>query len=322
VNNFKPIAAGSTYTCTVTVDDHGVRLDAFIAKQFPSYSRSFFQRMIAHQLVQINGSIVIRPGVVVKKADSVTLTFPTQAYDPKDAAAFIGKPPIPVIFEHEHFLIIDKPAGWVVHAPHRFSDEVTVVDWLISHYPDLQQVGIAERPGIVHRLDKETSGLLIIARTNYAHQQFGALFVSRTVQKTYLAVVVGVPAAAQATISLPIGRDPVSKVKMKTFPALRAHDATIRAARTDYRVLETFKNSALLELKPLTGRTHQIRVHCAAIGHPLMADKVYGQETPLMARHALHAQALAFVFDEQAYDFCSPLPDDFAALVHKLRTLA
>jgi 23S rRNA pseudouridine1911/1915/1917 synthase len=179
---------------------------------------------------------------------------------------------------------------------------------------------VSDRPGIVHRLDKDTSGLLLIARTNYAHATFNTLFQTRTIHKTYLALVHGHPPAS-GTIDLAIGRHPVNRHTMTTFKAgtYEAARHRTRNAFTAYTVLEYFDEYSLLEVKPVTGRTHQIRVHLAALGHPIVGDAVYGTASKLIARQALHAHRLQFMFDGQEHIFTQPLPGDMANVVSSIK---
>jgi len=307
-------AISHLFAITVPPDTVPVRIDIFLAHHLKNYSRSFFQRMIAENGIHLNGHLVVKPSIIIRSHDQLNLSFAPAVPLYKDQASFAEKKPIKLVFEHEHFFIINKPAGWMVHAPHNRCQEATVVDWLVHSYQDLKTVGNHERPGIVHRLDKDTSGLLIIARTNYAHMVFTGLFKQRALKKTYLAIVAGHPAYSQGTLEFPIARDPKNRTKMSTS----VHNITrtkSRAALTEYRVVEYFKETTLLELVLITGRTHQIRVHCAAMGHPIIGDQLYGKKSPLITRQALHAHKLSFVFDNQEYHFCSDLPEDFNNLI-------
>jgi 23S rRNA pseudouridine1911/1915/1917 synthase len=309
-----PIPGGSLFRLHVSIDEHNWRLDTLLANRFAHYSRTFFQQVVTQNGTVINNLVAKKPSTLVKTGDTVDITFPTQAYDRKDTSVFASKPAITIMLEHQHFLVINKPAGWIVHAPHKFSTEVSVVDWLTHHYADTASVGNADRPGIVHRLDKDTSGLLILARTNYGHQTFSTLFANRLIHKTYVALVTGTPPTS-GTIDLPIGRDPITKVKMRTFSRLRPSDTTIRHALTEYHLVQQFPTMALLQLQLHTGRTHQIRVHCAALGHPLVGDATYGSSSDQIGRHALHASTLQFIFDGQEYKIESAIPDDMAPLI-------
>lgn len=196
----------------------------------------------------------------------------------------------------------------------------TLVDWLRAFYPDLGQIGLEDRPGIIHRLDKDTSGLIIISRTHRAYKQFGQMFRNRTIQKTYQAIVQGHP-ESNGIIDLFIGRDPHIPVKMTAFDTKKAqryirHGHKLRHAITHYKVIQYFENYTLLELKPVTGRTHQIRVHLSALGHPIVGDPLYGMpDKKHIKRHALHASDLSFELDNQRFSFSLPLPDDMQTLI-------
>ena len=217
--------------------------------------------------------------------------------------------------EDPDFYIIEKPAGLMVHRPSTSSVELTLIDWLVHQVPEIINIGHPERPGIVHRLDKNTTGLLIVPRTSRAHMLFSDLFKNRDIKKTYLAVVRGHP-EKEGTIELPIGRDPITRNKM-TVNGIEAREAVTR-----YKVLTYFENAALVEIYPVTGRTHQIRVHFKAIGHPLLGDQLYGTRSPLIKRHALHATQLTFDFKGKPYTFTSTPPQDFELLLSKLKKIA
>jgi 23S rRNA pseudouridine1911/1915/1917 synthase len=303
-----------TYEFVVTDLDIPRRLDVFLHHQIPSYSRSFFQTLIAAGNVKINNKIISKPSYNTKGGDTILVTLTVPPIPPSATCYdFLNNFNVKIIFTHEHFFIIEKPAGLIIHKTSTQS-EATLVDWLLYYCHEIKKVGNVERPGIVHRLDKDTSGLLIIARTNYAHTIFGDMFKNRTIHKTYYAVVEGTP-PAEGIINFPIARHSSERHRMThKIPSGRS-------AITHYKTITYFKNHALLELKPITGRTHQIRVHCAAIGHPLVGDKVYGSSSKLIGRHALHAGKISFAFDGQDYNFNSPLPEDFEQLLKKLASL-
>ncbi len=307
------VEPNSHFVLHVPQEYDGSRIDTFITAQFPLYSRSFFTRLIDDGNVSLNDTPISKGGVRVAAGDSVSVQFPAQREIQVDALK--EKPDVEVIYESPDFLIINKPAGLLVHPTSMKSTAATLVDWLLLNYSNIEDVGYVDRPGIVHRLDKDTSGLLIVPRTNHTHGIFSDLFRDRKMSKTYYAIVEGHP-EREGTITAPIGRDPVSKTKMTTHerPGLKMRDAT-----THFKVLEYFENAALVEVKPVTGRTHQIRVHFVSIGHPLIGDVVYGKKSKLIKRHALHAHNLAFEFQGKKYAFEKTLPEDLQQLINKLR---
>lgn len=311
------IGPNSVFTFTFDASQDSMRLDRFLSAQFSAYSRSYLQGLIHDGCVTVNSVIVQKPSIILKHHDQIVVTFPPA----RDFAAIKQlQVNLEVIIVHEeaHFLVLDKPAGLCVHAPHANSPEPTLVDWILSNYKEIAQVGTADRPGIVHRLDKDTSGVIIIPRTPYAHATFGAMFERRDMHKTYYAVVHGHPEAV-GTIDLPIARSQSNKTKMATYDPSIYTNQKVRAAITHYRVVEYFESAALLEVKPVTGRTHQIRVHCASINHPIIGDIVYGTATHMIGRQALHARALGFEFNGKKYNFMTELPRDFQDLIEKLR---
>lgn len=301
----------------ITTENANMRLDKFIVQQYPAYSRTFLQELIHNEHIAINGKIVNKSSIILKTNDLVTITFPEISKPEKKIhATDFG---VEILYKGDHFLVVNKPAGLLVHETETKSDEPTLVDWIISNFEEIRHVGIIDRPGIVHRLDKDTSGIIIIPRTNYAHAQFGDMFKNKTIQKTYLAVVEGHP-PIEGTVNLPIGRHPVLRHKMATFtPADVSRSSSIREAVTHYKVLEYFNDAALIEAKPVTGRTHQIRVHMASLGHPLLGDQTYGKKSKLIKRHALHAYKIEFEFDGKPYSFVCEPPDDFNMLLKTIK---
>lgn len=321
MSNMDQIQPNSYFSFSVNESDTHTRLDVYIAQQFSQYSRSFFKHLIAQGWVKINNIVTNKQGNLLKTGDIVTIQFPPKrTIDPTTIKQIdFG---IHTLYEHEHFLIISKPAGLLVHPPSANCTEATLVDWLVANYSEIRTVGYPDRPGIIHRLDKDTSGIIIIPRTNYAHTIFGQLFKDRTIRKKYYALVEGHP-EKKGSIDLPIGRDPIARTKMKAFSPdeqLSYSTKKIRSATTHYNVVEYFDDYSLIEAKPITGRTHQIRVHCAVIGHPIVGDTVYGKKSSLIKRQALHAQELSFTFDNKDYLFSSNRPDDFKNALKTIET--
>lgn len=325
MENTQLIAPNSTFTFIITQEQAPIRLDKYLATQFTLYSRSFLQGLIEDKLVSINNKLVSKPSTMLKEHDTLTVCFPpektlhsasTQSDKQSNSAHNVQ-----IIAHHEHFLILNKPAYLMVHTPGAKSTEFTLVDWLVAHYEDIKQVGCIDRPGIVHRLDKDTSGVIIIPRTNMAHATFGAMFMNRTISKTYLALVHGNP-ADEGCIDYPIGRSLHYRSRMTAFPP-GTHmpiNTKTRAATTNYRVIEYFNDCALVEVKPITGRTHQIRAHFAALGHPLLGDTLYGGSTNTgIKRHALHAHSIAFTFQNTNHIFTADLPEDFKQTLEFIR---
>lgn len=306
-------------TFIITQADEHHRLDTYLSNQLPRYSRSFLQRLIQEKNVAINEKVAGKASTVLKINDCVVVQFPEpeipQPKNPLDPALSI-----PILFEHEHFLVINKPAGLLVHEPNRSSKDATLVDWIKAHYQEIALTGQVDRPGIVHRLDKDTSGVLIIGRTNYAHASFGALFEKREIHKTYLAIVHGNPPKT-GSIDLAIARDPHIRVRRFAVDLHTPDSFKRRAALSHYTVLEYYNDYSLVEVKPVTGRTHQIRVHLAAIGHPLVGDAIYGKASSLIKRHALHAHTLSFMFDDHQHTFKANIPEDMQSLLEKIRAM-
>ena len=258
----------------------GKRLDHFLQEQLREYSRSRIQSWIKEGRVQVNGaaakaSLQLRGGeqVEVSPAD-----LPPLKATPEDL-------PVEILYEDAAVIAVNKPAGLTVHAGAGQHDG-TLVNRLVHHFQGLSQVGGDERPGIVHRLDKDTSGVLLVARTDAAHRALAAQFAARTVQKTYLALVNGRVNADSGRIVKPIARDPVRRTRMT------ARLATGREAITEYRVRQRWEKFTLLEVRIKTGRTHQIRVHLASLGHPVAGDRLYG--APAAQRLFLHAWRIGF----------------------------
>jgi len=311
------IAPNTVFCLKMASDQTQIRLDKYLCAQFPLYSRTFFQQLIIQKLITVNGISQIKPSLLLKAHDDIIIKFPGEPVI--DVSNKIDPQlPITIIAEHEHFLIINKPANLMVHAPQHESQEFTLVDWILKNHTEIANIGCIDRPGIVHRLDKDTSGIIIIPRTNFAHTQLSSLFANRAIHKTYHAIVQGHPEKS-GIIDAPIGRCKYNKTKMAISPGTTG---PVRNAISHYTVLEYFENSSLIEIKPVTGRTHQIRVHMASIGHPIIGDKVYGTLSPLIDRQALHAYSINFEFNHETHYFIAPLTDDIEKTLEKLRCKA
>ena len=286
----------------------GGRLDRFVAEQCPDLTRARGAALIRQGCVRVNGAPV-RPSHPLRAGDLVEVSVPPPA--PTDIAP--QPMALSVVYEDSALLVIDKPAGLTVHPGPGHPDR-TLVNAVLALAPGIEGVGGEQRPGIVHRLDKDTSGLIVVAKTHAAHASLSRQLKERRVRKTYLALVRGAPREDDGAIDAPIARDPRRRQRMAVVSGGRA-------ARTEWRVLRRYDDCALLEAMPVTGRTHQIRVHLAHIGHPLVGDALYGKPSPLVARHFLHAARLAFLLppDEQAWrEFEAPLPPDLRAALDSL----
>ena len=313
----QPIKQASTFSITVDEQNNGIRIDKFITQQFSQYSRSFLQKLFQQNLVTVNQTKTVKSSYVLKTGDQIFIQFPA----PQDSNIKKEIPTdlnVAIIAKYDDFLIIDKPAGLVVHAPNKNYSEVTLSDWVVDTHEEIAHVGLIDRPGIVHRLDKDTSGLMIIPRTNHAHATMTEMFKQRKIHKTYLAIVHGHPPAT-GTIDFFIGRHPTIRNKMHHFTNTTKR-MNSRDALTHFKVLDYFKDFSLVEIKPITGRTHQIRVHFAALGFPLLADTVYGKSSKILKRHALHAHQLEFEFDNQKYQFSSPMPEDLQQIINDFQS--
>lgn len=306
-----------SHTIHVTQPFVANRIDHFLCSQFPNHSRSFFHNLLAQNCVYQN-DLVAKKNNKLKLHDTVTITFPEiKTHNAQQHVDYNFN--VSVVHQDEHFYVIHKPAGLVVHPPSVKNLDPSLTDWIVLNVPAIASVGIPERPGIVHRLDKDTSGIMLIARSSHGHTQFTNMFKNRIIHKTYLAIVHGHP-PKQGSIDLPIGRHPIHRTKMATYTSEHLTNPHVRTALTNYKVLKYFEDYSLLELKPITGRTHQIRVHCAAIGHPLVGDAVYGKKSKLINRHALHAKELAFVFDGKPNIHSHQIPEDLQNLLTHLQT--
>lgn len=293
-------------------DENGVRIDAWISKRLEKYSRSYIQKLIDDGLVSVNGSVV-KANYKVKMEDNITVQIP----EPEVLDIVPEDIDVPILYEDEHIIVVNKPKGMVVH-PAAGNYSGTLVNALMKHCGDnLSSINGVIRPGIVHRIDKDTSGVLVIAKNNSAHAILSGKLKEHDVNRIYIAVAEGNVPADRGKVDAPIGRHPVDRKKM----AVNMKNG--RRAVTHFRVLERFKSSTLLELKLETGRTHQIRVHMAYIGHPLVGDTVYGRKKQKYGfeGQALHAAVLGFTHPRtgEYVEFSADPPQEFRELVEKLR---
>lgn len=302
-------------TYVVPAERRRERADKVLAAAFPGHSRAAFQRALAAGLVRADGRVIAQDADV---SAGQTLEFEFPATQP--AALRPVAIPLAVLFEDAHLLAVNKPAGMVVH-PGVGTGEDTLVHALLAHCAGgLSGIGGVERPGIVHRIDKDTTGVLIVAKHDAAHRALSDQFASRTLRKEYLALVSGAPAAESGTVDRAIARHPVHRHRMTVGEGGRP-------ARTDWVVEERFgRHAALLRCRIHTGRTHQIRVHLKSLGHPLLGDATYGWKPvaglPLPPRVMLHAEYLALTHPVtgRPLDLRAPVPEDFATLLAALRS--
>ena len=308
-----------------TESEAGKRLDTVIIAHLSTLSRSRANRLIRGGHVTVNG-LIRKPGYLTKPGDIVRFETPS----PEPITCSAEPIPISILYEDGDVIVLNKPPGLVVH-PGAGHKSRTLVNALLFHCPDLERVGGGFRPGIVHRLDKDSSGILVVAKNDKAHESLSRQFKKRQVQKRYLALVYGNVKAPEGVISLPIGRHPTDRKKMST------ESRRSRSTETRWKIKEAFSGVTLFEIDLKTGRTHQVRVHCAAIGHPVVGDATYGgkkrwkdlAQGPMqdlaraIRRQMLHAWKLSFVHPRtgQWMHFESPVPKDMASVLESLRSL-
>jgi 23S rRNA pseudouridine1911/1915/1917 synthase len=289
------------------------RLDKFLVTCLPDFSRSRLQSLIQNGFVWVDGKVVTKAGTGLNTGQNVEIIIPAPV--PVDLQP--EEIPLDIIFENDDLLIINKPAGMVVH-PAAGHSTGTMVHAVLAHVKNLEGIGGEQRPGVVHRLDKDTSGLIVIAKNDRTLHWLQEQFKSRRVKKTYLALVDGLPPTPQGRIEAPIGRDSVRRKQMAIQTLAKGRDAV-----TEYRTLERFEKHTLLEVHPLTGRTHQIRLHLAFIGCPIVGDKVYGNRkvSIIVPRQFLHAARLEIIFpgEKVAKKFEANLPDELTKILKELR---
>lgn len=297
----------------IEAPEKGQRLDKCLAGRLPEFSRSRIQQLIEQGCVTLGAATITDAARKVKPGDIYSVS------EPELVATKLRATPLTlnIVFEDKHFLVIDKPAGMTVHPAPGHADD-TLVNALLAHCADsLSGIGGVMRPGIVHRIDKDTSGLLVVAKHDAAHRNLAAQIVARTLKREYLAVVRGVPKPASGAIEGAIAR---SKINRKKMTVVKSGGKT---AKTYYKTEEVLGDYALLRCQLDTGRTHQIRVHLTHIGHPLVGDPVYGRATKAIdfPRQALHATALTLHHPDtgKKMEFSSSIPKDMKELLVRLR---
>lgn len=290
------------------------RLDKFLVSRMADFSRTRLQSLIKDGQVKVNGEPATKAGFVLETGDQVELILPP--VKPSDIVP--EDIPLNVIFENKDLVVIDKPAGMVVH-PAAGHHQGTLVNAVLAHDPELEGIGGEIRPGIVHRLDKNTSGLILVAKNDFTLRWLQGQFRLREVRKEYIALSDGHPPTPTGRIEAAIGRNPTQRKEMAIVS-----DEKGRSAASEYRVLEQFPEHTLFVVHPETGRTHQIRLHLAFINCPVVADTVYGRRTPSLPleRHFLHAARISILLPGESTQrsFESPLPEDLQSVLKLLRS--
>ncbi len=289
------------------------RLDVFLTACLPEFSRSRLQGLIRDGFVSVDGEPVTKTGRDLEAGERVAIHIPP----PVPSGLVAENIPLEIIFENEDLLVVNKPAGMVVH-PSPGHDRGTLVQAALGHAPEMEGIGGEERPGIVHRLDKDTSGLIVIAKNEQTHRWLQDQFRTRTVEKVYLALVDGKPPTPNGRVEAPIGRNTTHRKRMSVVPLEKG-----RVAVSEYKTLESFHKHTLIEVHPLTGRTHQIRVHMAFLGCPVVGDTIYGKKKPTMelGRHFLHAHRLKIVLPGESKPrvFEAGLPEELEKVLDEVR---
>lgn len=291
-----------------------IRIDKVLATHLPELSRSRLQSLIKAGYVSIDGRVISKPSEILSGKVQIEILIPPQT--PSDL-----KPeyiPLEIIFENDDVIVVNKPAGMVVH-PSAGHDSGTLVHAALAHAPAMEGVGGEVRPGIVHRLDKDTSGIILLAKNDLTHHWLQNQFSSRQVEKIYTALVDGSPPTPSGRVEAPIGRDPHNRKLMAVVSTLKGRDAI-----SEYRTLENFKKHTLLEIHPITGRTHQIRLHMKFLGCPIAGDRIYGKHkaTVPLSRHFLHAKQLAIKLlgDEEPRTFEAALAPELKQTIILLQS--
>ncbi|MCX5667204.1 MAG: RluA family pseudouridine synthase [Candidatus Omnitrophica bacterium] len=295
------------FKVSVGADNQGRRLDKFLADHFEkNFSRVFLQKLLKKGKVLLNGEIPKRHHIV-SAGETIEITVP----EPEESAILAEDIPLNIVYEDKHLLVVNKPQGMVTHpAPGNYTG--TLVNALLAHCKDLSGIGGVSKPGIVHRLDKGTSGLLLVAKTDDAHRKLAEQFKDKTTKRVYLALVDGNVELDNGTVELPIGRSIRDRKKM----AVKFDDESSREAITHYKVIKRFGGFTLLECRLGTGRTHQIRVHLSYIGHPILGDEKYGMKGKFKMP-MLHAATIGFTHPatKKFMEFSSKPPKEMADVI-------
>jgi 23S rRNA pseudouridine1911/1915/1917 synthase len=293
-------------------DEQPQRLDKFLVTQLPEFSRSRLQALIKQGKVSVDGLPAQKSGQTIDGMARIVVQIPS----PQPVEITAERLPLDIIFENKDVMVVNKPAGMVVH-PSAGHQSGTLVHAALAHAPDIEGVGGVQRPGIVHRLDKDTSGLILLAKNDAAHQWLQNQFSSRKVEKTYLALVDGTPPTPRGRVEAAIGRDPVNRKRMAVVTPGKGRSAT-----SEYTILKKYTDHTFLEVYPITGRTHQIRLHLAFLGCPVVGDRVYGRRHPTLSlkRQFLHAAKLRLRISGEAElrEFEAPLPPELMEVLSTL----
>ncbi len=288
-----------------------VRLDLYLSQELDEISRTYIQNLIKEGRILVNGMIK-KPKYLVKEGDNIIVELPK----PKKLAILAEKLPLAIVYEDEDLLLVDKAQGMVVHpAPGNYSG--TLVNALMYWVDNLSSINGIIRPGIVHRLDKDTSGLLVVAKNDYSHRFLSEQFKERTIKREYIALVKGQFNDLEGIINAPLGRNPNDRKKMMVT------EKNSREAITKYKLLESFSNYSLVELELMTGRTHQIRVHLSYLNRPIIGDLLYGDKKLQfnLLGQLLHAKRLGFIHprSKEYMEFTSEMPERFKDFINKIK---